>query len=531
MSPNLATGASQSRATSSRWRIGPVAQHAPRTAPAVPTAVPASRVGPGGELEVEPVPYGALGVIPAALLSRTGGTFGGCSSRMSAGGDKAAHTWGRLDRLGLRPLTVLPDFEWAYQPGAGEVLLAKRLRESVEARVRASTKPEKLGTTLSYVERFTEQLPSRPLFMARGGLNDAAAATFNAETMSMLAEFIRLTGSIRPGHIGERLAADTIGDYCGTFMAAVNTTTHGRLTLPAFDTRRYKQQKHMLREDGPKASGNERARRLGFRGHMLLQVVQSNFDRLSVVGTFRWTVALTTYCCVMRPGEPGMGKAKVPFDPKRGLTVANVVLWEPHQTQNGRHAIVAMIVPSKDQTGRASRRPCPIAARHEGREPASDPMCVYSLLLTLWRARKAAVCRRPGGCTAPDCCADCLAAPLFVWPGSGRCWTSQDGLEVVRDMAVAIGVDPADYTGYSLRIAAASDICDQYGEEKGSHIVTRRGRWGTDISFIYRRNTAADQLEASVIMSDAKGLEMEALLPGWSQPTTNWGRRAWGSGT
>ena len=55
-------------------------------------------------------------------------------------------------------------------------------------------------------------------------------------------------------------------------------------------------------------------------------------------------------------------------------------------------------------------------------------------------------------------------------------------------MAVAIGVDPADYTGYSLRIAAASDICDQYGEGEGlAHRHPPRAVGDPDISFIYRR--------------------------------------------
>ena len=228
----------------------------------------------------------------------------------------------------------------------------------------------------------------------------------------------------------------------------------------------------------------------------------------------------------MRPGEPGKGKGKA-FDPARGITLASLVFWSPAQTQNGRWAVVPMVVPSKDQTGRAQRRPCPIAARHEGPEPASDPLCTYSLLLAHWRMRKSCVCRRRPVCSPPDSCPDCAAAPLFVWPGTARVWTSQDGLDVVRDMAIALGLDPDEYAGHSLRIAASSDICDFYGEEKGSHIVTRRGRWDTDISFIYRRNTAVDQLEASTSMIDATGLEMEALLPGWSQPTRNWGHRAW----
>jgi hypothetical protein len=477
----------------------------------------------------EPLGYGALGIIPAAIAPRMGGTYGGASTRMAAGGDKSAHTWARLDRLCLGPLVVRPAYEWTAHPSAGEILLTKRLRASIEERVRKSTDPAKLGTALTYVEAFTAALRSRPLFMARGGPIDSQAAAYNAESMSMLAEHIRTMGSIRPGHIGETLSADTVFDYCGTFAAAVNASTHARITVPAFDTRRRKQQKHMLKADGPKSSGDQRARRLGFRGRLLRQVVSSNFDRSSARGAFRWLVAMFTYSCILRPGEPGKGKGKTPFDPARGITLASLVFWSPAETQNERWAVVPMIVPSKDQTGRAERRPCPIAARLPGAEPSGDPLCTYSLVLDHWRKRKACVCRRRPFCSPPDSCADCSSAPLFVWPGTERVWASQDGLDVVRDMAVAIGVDPLEFGGYSLRIAAASDICDKYGEERGSHIVTRRGRWGTDISHIYRRNTAADQLEASATMVDADGLEMEALLPGWSQPTRNWGHRAWGA--
>ena len=473
-----------------------------------------------------PVAYGALGVVPPSIAARMGGFHAGLSSRLPAGGDKSAHTWARLDRLCLGPLVSRPAHEWVCEPSAGEIQLAKRLRGSIDERVRKSTDPAKLGTALTFVEAFTAAFPSRPLFMARGGPSDSSAAAYNAESMSLLAEYIREKGSIRPGHIGETLSADTIFDYVGTFGTAVGTVTHARVTVPEFDTRRRKQQKHMLKADGPRATGELRKRRLGFRGRLLHQVVHSNFDRASALGAFRWLVALFTYSCVMRPGEPGKGKGKA-FDPARGITLASLVFWSPAQTQNGRWAVVPMVVPSKDQTGRAQRRPCPIAARHEGPEPASDPLCTYSLLLAHWRMRKSCVCRRRPACSPPDSCPDCAAAPLFVWPGTARVWTSQDGLDVVRDMAIALGLDPDEYAGHSLRIAASSDICDFYGEEKGSHIVTRRGRWDTDISFIYRRNTAVDQLEASTSMIDATGLEMEALLPGWSQPTRNWGHRAW----
>ena len=156
-------------------------------------------------------------------------------------------------------------------PGAGEQLLVKRLRQSADRRVMESTDPAKLGTALTFTEMFSASLPSRPLFMKRGGEHDSTAAAYNAETFQLLAEFIRERGSIRPGFIGKTLAADTIRDYCGTLAAAINALTGARLTVPWCDTRRNKQMKSMLVQDGPKSAG-ERGRRLGFRARLRLPV-------------------------------------------------------------------------------------------------------------------------------------------------------------------------------------------------------------------------------------------------------------------
>ena len=80
----------------------------------------------------------------------------------------------------------------------------------------------------------------------------------------------------------------------------------------------------------------------------------------------------------------------------------------------------------------------------------------------------------------------------------------------------------ADYTGHSGRIAGASDIKDAMGHERGAAVVHQRGRWRDDIEAIYMRETAAEQMEASIAMGDAARPELEALLPGWSQPTRQW---------
>ena len=91
-------------------------------------------------------------------------------------------------------------------------------------------------------------------------------------------------------------------------------------------------------------------------------------------------------------------------------------------------------------------------------------------------------------------------------------------------MAIAIQADHTLYSGYSLRIAGASDIKDKLGREDGHKTIARMGRWSTDIAEIYQRETAADMLIASSSMADSTGIEVEALLPGYIQPAISWNR-------
>ena len=80
-------------------------------------------------------------------------------------------------------------------------------------------------------------------------------------------------------------------------------------------------------------------------------------------------------------------------------------------------------------------------------------------------------------------------------------------------------------SSHSGRIAGASDIKDVMGPVRGAAVVHQRGRWDGDMEVIYARETSAEQMEASQLMGSADRPEMEALLPGWVQPTRNWAAR------
>ena len=456
-----------------------------------------------------------------SVAAATAGRSTGVSSRMPAGGDKVEHTWARLERLCLSCLSVRPPEQWAKPPTAAEKRLAAELRAEAYRKVKRSTDATHLATCLSYVERFLAVFPSRPLFMARTGpLGAEAALAFNAETFELLRSFIERHGSLKPGMVGQKHLPSTVSDYLSALRAAASAVTGGRIVTPDLDARRGKIQKTSVKEAGPRATEGVRKKRLGFRARYFSRVVESSFDRRSPRGDFRWTTFLASWACLMRPGEPGKGGSKT-FDWRRGLKRSDVLFWDPAISPNGRWAACLMIVPSK---GGTERRPNVIATQGgaDG-EPCDDPTCVYSHVLRLWRRRGAEVCATPAApCTAEPFCAACATEPLFAWPGTGVAWSSKDGYSVVSDMCSAIGLDPADHGGYSARIAGASDIKDALGPERGKVVVHQRGRWNGDFEDIYARETASEQLEASALMGSARGIEMEALLPGWVQPTRRW---------
>ena len=465
-----------------------------------------------------------LGLLPEEVAQRTAGSDVGRTARRGSGTSKMDHTWARVRRIGLDAIADTPEAEWIGTPHEAAMRRVRELRAEVERKVREAVDPERLGTALTFLERFGEETRGRPLFI--DPMMGAAAVSHNRQTFELLRESIVQRGSIRPGQIGKRLRPDTVSDYIGTLASALGAVTHTDLRSVDVGGRRRRVQK-IERTEAPRAHRDRAKRRLGFRARLFEQVVASSFDRRSAEGDFRWTVWLATWSCLMRPGEPGFGKGDKPFNPDRGICISHVLFWSPEVNVNshGLWAVLLSIVPSKDARGTAERRPTIISAQLAGGEPSDHPMCVYSHVLRLWRRRIGTVCTARPQCNGPPYCAVCSSAPLFAWPSRGTPWSTADGHAVVRDMARSIGLDPDDFGGHSGRIAGGSDIRDALGPERGAAVVHQRGRWEADMETIYVRETSAEQMEASRLMGTAVRPEIEAILPGWVQPTRNWARR------
>ena len=67
-------------------------------------------------------------------------------------------------------------------------------------------------------------------------------------------------------------------------------------------------------------------------------------------------------------------------------------------------------------------------------------------------------------------------------------------------------------------------MVEMLGPEAATRVTKRRGRWRSDIFFIYVRTDASEQLAASATMADASGHEIESIVPTFVQPTRGWGR-------
>ena len=80
------------------------------------------------------------------------------------------------------------------------------------------------------------------------------------------------------------------------------------------------------------------------------------------------------------------------------------------------------------------------------------------------------------------------------------------------------GLDESLFGAKSFRIGGATDYRAVYGPEAAERMIRQRGRWWSDIHALYQRALAAEHLQGSAAVGDARGAELEALCKGWAQP-------------
>ena len=56
------------------------------------------------------------------------------------------------------------------------------------------------------------------------------------------------------------------------------------------------------------------------------------------------------------------------------------------------------------------------------------------------------------------------------------------------------------------------------GLEEAKRVLKKRGRWRSDIAFIYARTSLDSSLEASARLADVGGRDIESAFAGWAEP-------------
>jgi hypothetical protein len=144
----------------------------------------------------------------------------------------------------------------------------------------------------------------------------------------------------------------------------------------------------------------------------------------------------------------------------------------------------------------------------------ADPMCTYDAIFIAWTAT--------AGTRPPDSgrTLDPSLAPRPFFTGRERGpWDTEDTRLLARRFATALGLDPSEFGGKSFRIGGATDWRDIFGAD-AERVIKQRGRWQSDIAFLYQRALAETHLRGSAAVADADHADLESLCLGWVQPAT-----------
>lgn len=407
----------------------------------------------------------------------------------------ACHTIGHLrewaDELGLKGPggNLVPDTaQWCGPPSDAERAAVAALAADADTRAHdshVSSYVAKLRTALHWLALFREVSPSRRLVLPLGGDTHYAHAAHNDESFELIRSFIRAHGSIREGMLGQTIRGDSVASVLSTLRAYATLEARYSLMPAGFNVAGPRAATHMRREDG---TSTERGLRLGLGVDEFLQLDSGGFDRSSPRGKMDHGAGLTLYAVTGRGGEIGLVQGRKPSEwrPDTSPVMADAD-WnrQPSANSGWRPWCYLQWYPIKDSSATHSKVVTPIVRRHDG-APGADPACAYDALRVVYNERLRVL---PRG-------ADLATAPLFVHHSTGKVYTTADSRRIAKAMAAAAGLDAELAGGSAFRIGSATAIYSQYGEA-GQRVLRERGRWHSDIGFIYARLTEANALEAA----------------------------------
>lgn len=372
--------------------------------------------------------------------------------------------------------------------------LLGRLHEAAAERMRhvyAPRSKDSLNTALRSFAGFAGECPGRVLFKEGSGEHDRKAAAWNEWTFVLFAVWL----SRRPSVQTKRpVKARTIE----TYISLIKGYLRFEYDFAIFERApRLAQLLKTMKEEDP--LGGVRKRRNALRRRHLREMwrrlpwVRST----SVTAVNEHALLSVAWQVLARGGE--LAPAAAQWDAERCPTRADVAY---HETRAGvRYAVLWLRPLKKKGVGLQAKVP-QLIAEFDGK--GSD---AYAALL-----RMETYDRVPTK--------DRARTPLFRRePRAGQMthMTVRWMRGCIRRRMEALGYSEASRWGaHSCRIGGATDLV---ATGRASQVLLQaKGRWASDVGRIYARMTRKGQIAASRLMQDARGRDLEELLPGFVQP-------------
>ena len=398
---------------------------------------------------------------------------------------------------------------WLGEPSDGERDLAALLLADAEASVLSANETaswvSRMGTAFHWLALFHVALPNMVKLHPLGGQDHRANALKNENFWARLAAFMRRHGSIKRGQTGAPVGSGQVQAVISTLRAFRAIGARYSLVTPECNEWLPRIKRSMRKEDGPAL---ERKLQLGIRARHFEQLDSVGWDRSSTEGIYDHALAHTLKIVIGRGGEGGLveGKKQCDFDPRRAPTVADFRSWfeSSPRVNGGLPWLRVWWYPIKDQHGTHAKVPIPVSKRGHA-APGADPACPYDAIHAWWTIRSRQV---------PEARWDQEA--FFTHPTTGKICDTGYVRGLARRMGRLLGISEAALGAKSFRIAGATDMYDAHGEH-AQRLLKERGRWHTDIAYIYARISESAHLAAAQAMANASGVDMEHGA-GWVQP-------------
>ena len=331
-----------------------------------------------------------------------------------------------------------------------------------------------LGTAIRSLGRFARVVPQYTLFRRPKFRGDLTAEAHNEWTLML---WQRRLATERSAKTGKYLKSSTIEQRISLVKGFLSFRYGFSLVGEA------PRLKHVLKRarDADPFRGLRKKRR-GLRRHHLQQLWRDHSSVRSgtTLAISEWAAVTTAWHALLRGGEAAQ------------LTLSDLQ-FKRHKRSGRRYAIL-WVAPLKKKGGAKTKLPQFIC---EQQTPAEwEP---YSALRRLAAARAS---------EPPD-------APLFC-SRSSRKLTTAHFRALIKRYASMLGWDPKEAGAHSPRIGGASEYAAT--GEASQLLLEAKGRWDSDVAKIYARMTRRMHMAASDLMFQARGRDLEELIPEFVQP-------------